>query len=173
MIYFTQDKDGFYESIRIENGQFCYYLFDSPHQAFETFDSLTACETFLHAHDQSLVSISSLEEYDRFSRHVSVRSDSLYVFGEKCLQWEGDIYPGFVVMIDSGKDWIFLIQEVDLSYAWQPQQDHSYRHLGEKLVTIQDAIRKIDDMPVYIFRSSAEVLLFFKDSYPQPEIFTV
>jgi hypothetical protein len=167
----TQDKNGFYEAIVIEESHYHYYLFDSPHKPWRIFGSLADCERFLTTElRQPLLTFENEADYHLFSYTVAVSHPLVWLNGQLTPTINRRIPPESIIMMDTGKDWVALIQEPDLTFVWQPQLDHSYRHLGERLITIQDAIRKIDDMPIYIFESEMLAQEFFKNNFPRPEL---
>ncbi len=150
--------------------QYQYYLFDSPIKPWRTFHTFDECERVITTElTQPLIRFETEAEYRLFAITVSVSQSSLWVNGQLTPTFEGVIHPQSVIIMDTGKDWISLIQEADLTFTWQPQLDHAYRHLGERMLTIQDAIRKIDDMPIYIFDTEIQAKKFFAHSFPEPE----
>ena len=165
----TQDKEGFYEAIIQTPTGVDYYLFDSPNKPWKTFPDLDSCKkTLTQELNQPWLEFETKDQFKSFIFSLELSQDNLWINGEKASHFKGKTPGDRIILIDTGKDWISLIQEEDLSFFWMPQKDPSYRNLGEKLVTVQDAIRKIEEMPIYLFTPDTNPTEFFKNTFPAP-----
>lgn len=167
----TQDKEEFYEEISIEPNQIAYYLFDSPHKPWKTFPDLATCKDYVTIElGQPWLEFLTPEAYQKFSQTLNVSQSNIWLNGTQTSVLVHEIIPGTIILIDTGKDWISLIQDPNNTFSWQPQKDPSYRNLGERLLTIQDALRKIDEMPIYIFENHSDAEFFFQTTFPKPQL---
>ncbi len=154
---YTQDASGYYELIEENQGQWHYFLFDSPHKPWKIFDTFEVCAQFIVQSGQILQTCSDPDTFDRFCRSVVISQDNIWWNGvqllpsvRKTMDWPQYLGPNTLIEVDTGKDLIQLVQESDATFAWIPHQDPSYRNLGERLLTIQDALQKIEEMPISI-----------------------
>jgi|GEM_PF-5965924 len=158
------DAYGFSELVTHDQTGYAYFLFDSWVKPFVKCNTFCELATFVCEKRRQTLLLFDDELVHKAWAFERPMAENFRWLGSD----EEPITEQSVIVIETGKDWIFLELEPDSTFAWVPLLDPSYRLLGEKILRVRDAILKIDEMPVYGFSSIEATRDFFKTAWPKP-----